>query len=687
MSKKILTLVLATLLIFSSVSSVCAAATVSSVDKENVKTETQKTEAKRKAAFAKALKEENISEMVKNMTIEEKITQTLMMSFENQLEGKDTLPKEVKEIIKKYRFGSILLFSGNLKTIKDTFQLTKDMQSAATEDNGIPLIIATDQEGGRVYHLGSGTALSGNMAISATGEVANAKKAGQIIGKEILALGLHTPLAPVLDINNNAQNPVIGIRSFGDTPEVVSKFGVAEIQGIAEVGAISCAKHFPGHGDTNVDSHAGLPIINKTLNELKRLELIPFKNAITAGVDMIMTAHILYPKIDNTKILSEKTGKYENRPATLSKIIITDILKNPSELNFQGVVITDSMHMQGISTKFNSEQAVIETLKAGADLICKPVSYCQTVAEVCKKLDVLIQSVKKSILSKDADSLSMERLDDAVTRILTLKKNKGLLSYSFNTHNLNEAMNTVGNKEHRNLERILATKGVTVVRNNNNILPLRVESNAHVLMLCPKPRFSALSVSMMEPLPASMIMGWNRAKAAGLVPNSAEVRYYVFSEDDYTVQGKLKVALDWADAVIVCSNVSRASDMMADFWTSACPRNVTNYCHKKNKKSIVMSVHIPYDAQLYKDADAIVLTYGYRGSRVDPEEAIEKTITTSEQTFGPNVVAGVEVILGCFGAFGRLPVEIPYFDLTSGTFDSSNIIYQRGYGLTYDVLK
>ncbi len=686
MSKKILTLLLATLLIFSN-DSVCAAATLGSGGIENVWSYTQEAEARRKVAFAKALKEENISEMVKNMTIEEKITQTFMISLGNQLKDKNILPQEVKEIIKKYHFGSVILFSGNLKTIKDTFQLTKDMQSAATEDNGIPLIIATDQEGGRVYHLGSSTALSGNMAISATGDVANAKKAGQIIGKEILALGLNTPLAPVLDINNNAQNPVIGIRSFGDTAEAVSKFGMAEIQGLAEVGAISCAKHFPGHGDTSVDSHVGLPVINKTLDELKRLELIPFKNAINAGVDMIMTAHILYPRIDNTKILSEKTGKYENRPATLSKIIITDILKNPHELNFQGVVITDSMHMQGISTKFNSEQTVIETLKAGADLICNPVSYCKTVAEVCKKLDVLILSVKKSLLSKDADSLSMERLDDAVTRILTLKKNKGLLSYGFNAHSLNEAMNTVGNKEHRDLERSLAAKGVTVVKNNNNILPLRVKRNARVLMLCPKPRFSVLSASMIEPLSASMIMGWNRAKTAGLVPHSAKVRYYVFSEDDYKVCGKLKVALDWADTVIVCSNVSRASDMMADFWTSACPRNVTNYCHKKNKKSIVMSIHIPYDAQLYKNADAIVLTYGFRGTRIKPKEAIAKTITTTDEVFGSNVVAGVEVILGSFGASGKLPVEIPYFNRVTGTFDSSNIIYERGYGLSYDALK
>ena len=234
MSKKILTLLLATLLIFSN-DSVCAAATLGSGGIENVWPYTQEAEARRKVAFAKALKEENISEMVKNMTIEEKITQTFMISLGNQLKDKNTLPQEVKEIIKKYHFGSVLLFSGNLKTIKDTFLLTDDMQSAATEDNGIPLIIATDQEGGRVYHLGSSTALSGNMAISATGDVANAKKAGQIIGKEILALGLNTPLAPVLDINNNAQNPVIGVRSFGDTPEVVLEFGVAEIQGLAKV--------------------------------------------------------------------------------------------------------------------------------------------------------------------------------------------------------------------------------------------------------------------------------------------------------------------------------------------------------------------------------------------------------------------------------------------------------------------
>lgn len=687
MSKKILILLLVTLLIFSNAFSVCVAATADSVGKENVKTQVQDVEAKRREAFAKALKEENISEMVKNMTIEEKITQTFMMHFGDQMKDEDYLSEEVKNVIKKYHFGSLILFSNNLKTIKETWQLTNDIQSAATANNGLPLIIAADQEGGCVHHLGSGTALPGNMAIAATEDSTNAKKVGQIIGKEASALGVNTVLAPVMDVNNNAQNPIIGVRSFGDTPEMVSEFGVAEIQGMAEVGAISCAKHFPGHGDTSVDSHTGLPVINKTLDELKMVELLPFKKAIDAGIDMVMTAHIIYPKIDNSTILSTKTGQHEQRPATLSKIIITGILKNPKELNFNGVVITDSMRMNGISTKFNPDLTVVEALKAGADIICMPVFDCNTITEFCEKLDLLIHSVKFSVLSGQANSLSMERLDDAVTRILTLKKNKRLLSYYPNTHSLKDAMTTVGNKQHRDFERILSAKGITVVKNSNDTLPLRVGANARVLMLCPKSRYSKVSAAMIDSLAASMIMGWNRAKVAGLIPNTAKVRYHIFSEQDNKITGRLKKELDWADTVIVCSNVSRVSDMTADFWLSSCPRKVTDYCHEKNKKSIVMSVHIPYDAQLYSNADAVVITYGYRGSKVNPNEAIAKTITTFDKAFGPNVVAGVEVILGCFGAYGKLPVEIPYFDPIAGDFDLFRIIYKRGYGLTYDALE
>lgn len=628
----------------------------------------------RKEAFNKALKEQNIEEMVKNMTIEEKIAQTFMMDFRYWQDGDEqknleVLPGGLAKLIQKYRFGSIILFDPNFKTTKQIFQLTRDMQKTATTNGGIPLIIATDQEGGVTSRLNSGTALPDNMAVAATGNIENGKKIGQVIGKELSSVGINTTLAPVMDVNSNAQNPVIGVRSFSDDPDTVGQFGIAEIEGLSQGGVIGCVKHFPGHGDTAVDSHTGLPIIDRSLDELKITELVPFKQVIDSGIEMIMTAHILYPQIDDTEIFSQKLQKNVKRPATLSHKIITDILKN--EMGFGGVVITDGMSMQGISDRFNDDQAIIEALKAGVDMICNTEFSIYMETETEQRIETLINSVKASVESDATDSLSMERLNDAVTRILTLKKNRGILDYDPDAYTVKEALNTVGNAEHRALEREIAAQGVTVVKNDHDTLPYKVKENDKVLMVCPE--------STNNPLPASMLMGWNRAKAAGLIPDSAEVRYHVFTDNACTIEGDFQEALDWADAVIVISEMDTG-------YLVTCPQAVVNYCKEKGKKSIVMSVCEPYDAQLFPNGDAVVITYGYKGSRIDPDKVLKKGITETTEAVGPNVIAGIEVILGVFGASGKLPLDIPRYDEKIETYDYGDIVYQRGYGLTYKAL-
>ena len=310
------------------------------------------------AAFA-AQENSAVESILSSMTIRQKIEQCLMVDFRKWDSGSGSasdmtvLDTDVADILSEYQFGSVILFAENIKKTANTVALTRDMQTAATAGGGLPLMIAADQEGGLVYRLGSGTALPGNMALAATGDTKNAELAGEVIASELDAVGINTTLAPVIDVNNEAGNSVIGVRSFSDDAAAVGEYGSSFIRGLEKFNIIGCAKHYPGHGDTNVDSHTGLPEVNKSKEEIEANELVPYKKTIEQGVDMIMTAHILYPALDSSTIYSEKTKQEERRPATLSYAILTDLLRG--ELGFDGVVVTDAMNMAGIAKRFSRE--------------------------------------------------------------------------------------------------------------------------------------------------------------------------------------------------------------------------------------------------------------------------------------------------------------------------------------------
>lgn len=626
-------------------------------------------------AFATTEDTQDIAAMVEGMTLEQKITQCFMMDFRkwNDNDGKTidmtVLTDDVSEIIADYQFGAVILFGENIKETGDTLDLTKAMQRSVQSTGGLPLLIATDQEGGIVYRLGDGTALPGNMALCATGDPENATAAGRIIGSELRSLGINTTLAPVLDVNVNANNPVIGIRSFSDDADTVGSFGQAYINGLREYSTIGCAKHYPGHGDTDTDSHTGLPVVDKSLDELTETEFKPFQIAIDQGIDMIMTAHIIYPQVDNTKILSEKTEKKESRPATMSSKFINGILRY--KMDFDGVVVTDAMNMEGISDYFTEEQAALESLKAGADLICMPVTGVYDKEQFESRIDAVISRIETSVQTGVLDEA---RLDEAVTRVLTLKQDNGILDYNENDYSKRDAYLTVGSPEHRELEREISAKAVTLVRNENNTLPYRGGSGAKVLMLSPYENESA-----------QMVMGFNRAKKAGKLPSDAEVRVFCFQGYKGVIEGELRKDIDWADLVIISSELYGVGDMAYDkgSWRSRIPLLATTYCRSEGKRSVIMSINTPYDVQLYPDADAVMAAYGWVGSSVDVNEAIEKGITESDRAYGPNIIAGIEVIFGVFDASGRLPVSVPVFDKKSRSY-TDEIAYPRGYGLRYD---
>ena len=323
------------------------------------------------------------------------------------------------------------------------------------------------------------------------------------------------------------------------------------------------------------------------------------------------------------------------------------------------------MNMAGIAKTYDQVQATKLAINAGVDLICMPCDLKSK--DDLANLDKIIDGVEKAV---NDGEIQKSRLDDAVTRILTLKENKGILDWKESNYSLEKALATVGSDENRAKEREIARKAVTVVKNENNALPLNVTKKSKVLMLCPYTNEQS-----------QMLMGWNRAKKAGLIPDGAEVKVQCFmNHDDLET---VKENIDWADTVIINSEIYGTYYTNYKHWLSAGPNNFTKYCKENNKTSVIMSVDLPYDVQLYPYADAILAVYGDIGSSVDPTEAIVGGTTTSKEAYGPNIIAGVEVALGTFGATGTLPVNVTKYDADSNSY-TDEIVYKRGHGITYD---
>ncbi len=306
------------------------------------------------------------------------------------------LIKKTKELIHKYKIGGIILYAENIETSKQTLQLLNQLKME-NEDNPQPLLLGIDQEGGDVSRLPKEIIhIPTNQEIGARNNSQFSYEIGTLLGKELNAFGFNLNFAPVLDVNSNPNNPVIGDRSFSNDTDVVSKLGIKTMKGIQSQNVISVIKHFPGHGDTSVDSHLNLPVVNKSLEQLDELELLPFKEAIDNGADAVMIAHLLLPKID---------GKF---PSSMSKKVITDILRE--QLAFDGVVISDDMTMNAITNNYDMKEAAVESVKAGSDIILVAHDYNKIIATV----DTLKQAVIKGEISED-------RINESVRRIIGLK--------------------------------------------------------------------------------------------------------------------------------------------------------------------------------------------------------------------------------------------------------------------------
>ena len=389
--------------------------------------------------------------MITEMTIEEKVGQLIMVGFDGT-QANEAIETHIRE-----RFvGGVVLFSRNIETPQQTAELTNQLQRLAEAiTRQIPLFIGIDQEGGWVIRLKEGaTVLPGNMALGATNSTELAERAGEITAVELAAVGVNLNFAPVMDVNNNPQNPVIDRRSFGESAELVSRLGVAYIHGLQGNGVLATAKHFPGHGDTTVDSHFDLPTVNHARERIHALELQPFRAAIDAGVAAIMTAHIVYPAFD------------ADRPATLSPTILTDLLRK--ELGFDGLLITDDMEMKAIDDRYQSGEAAVMAVEAGADI----VMVLWTPVKQVEVFDALLSAVKSG-------RISQTRLDQSVERILKSKE----AAFDRRFVDPDAVGETVGAEAHQQLAQTIASQAITVVRNRDNLLPLKLKPETSVLIL------------------------------------------------------------------------------------------------------------------------------------------------------------------------------------------------------------
>lgn len=307
--------------------------------------------------------------------------------------------EEFLRLVREYKVGNVILFRHNIADETQLACLCARLRALIEEETGFQPFITIDQEGGVVTRLPNEyTNIPGAMALAATGDPENAYRMGTITAAQLRSCNINFDLAPDMDVNCNPDNPVIGVRSFGDDPAEVAKYGTAMLKGLLDGGVYACVKHFPGHGDTAVDSHIGLPCINKTLEQLEQMELVPFKAGIAAGAPAVMSTHILFPQLEPKRI-----------PATMSRTIMTGILRD--HLGFDGLIISDCMEMQAIQTYYGTVNGVLAAMGAGVDLVF--ISHTPKLAA---------EAVEKAEIAVRDGTLDADEMDTSVARILAHKQ-------------------------------------------------------------------------------------------------------------------------------------------------------------------------------------------------------------------------------------------------------------------------
>ena len=594
-----------------------------------------------------------VEEILSAMSLRDKAAQMMLASFRIWKEVPETgeapedtpsvniteLNDSVREMLSRDRFGGVILFGENFADTAQTLRLVANMQEAVRAGGGLPLMVAVDEEGGSVARLNYGTLGVSNMALGATGDPEDARIMAGIHGEEIALLGINADLAPVLDVNSNAANPVIGIRSFSDDPLTVSEYGTAFIRGLHEAGIMATLKHFPGHGNTDTDSHTGFPVINSTLEELRSCELVPFKAGVDAGADMVMTAHIQFPQIEKETYTSVSTGEQVYLPATMSRTILTDILRG--EMGFDGVIVSDALDMDAVSKNFSTEDILRLSVNAGVDLLILPSVKDTNLFRLTETmLDTLVALVENGQVPET-------RIDDAVRRILKLKQQYGLLDqadFTVTEEKISAAGAGIGSAAHREAEWRIAEKALTLVKNENGAFPLQVKKGEKTLILFADSCASRAGTGDL----ARQLLEEKQA-----LPEGTEIIVMKHTADN---EADCLAATAEADHVILVHRMYAAACLdpaTGDGLSSGAFDRIISALHENGKTAVLVSCQLPYDAARFPEADAILLAYWGSVLRGLPAEGA---------SWSANLPAA---LLACFGLgdpAGRLPVSIPALD-------------------------
>jgi beta-N-acetylhexosaminidase len=411
---------------------------------------------------SKALKWAN--DQLRKMSLEEKIGQLISVGVNATFLNQDSDAfRSLKHHIEDNKVGGIILFRG---PVYESVILVNRMQQLAR----YPLLISADLEAGAGMRFDDTVNFPWNMAVGATGNPEYARRQGEITAREARALGVQQIFAPVVDVNNNAANPVINVRSYGEDPMDVARFAAAFTEGAQAAGAIATAKHFPGHGDTAVDSHRGLPEINVGRERLNTVEFVPFRASVNAGVGSVMVGHIALPQIDATavkplpqNVKSKPTDTDEDgeiieekaaMPATMSPVI-GNILRN--DLKFNGLIVTDALSMSGLTIYFTPEEAAVRALEADADMLLKPVD-----------VDAAFRGVLAAVKS---GRITEQRVEESARRILAAKYDLGLVDQRITP--IDTIDRVVGSRDVVKLATEIAEHAVTLVRDEDKLVPLK----------------------------------------------------------------------------------------------------------------------------------------------------------------------------------------------------------------------
>lgn len=516
-----------------------------------------------------------------SMTLEEKIGQMFVTWFEGPVAS-----DSVRKMLLQYHLGGVIYFSwaNNVQNPAQIAELSNGLQRIAMDKYRvpIPLFISTDQEGGVVARVVEPAAVfPGNMALGATRSRELARKAANVTAVELSRLGINMNLAPVLDVNTNPSNPVIGVRSYSEDPREVAALGTVQIAEHRRHHVLATVKHFPGHGDTAVDSHSGLPVVQKDRASLEEVELAPFREAIRAGVDAIMTAHIVVPELDSSW-----------RPATLSREILGGVLRQ--ELGFQGLIASDSLGMAGVRQQFGDDRVPVEAVLAGVDILLKPPD-----------LEVAYQSLLAAVRSGE---IPETRIDESVLRILKLKLRYGLFDQPYvDTDTLLE----VGSDDHLEVVRTVARQSITLLRNDDHLLPLQRNRLPNVLVVG-VPETSPYQVGgllQQRDFDVTVVQTATR-------PSSSDV-------------SRATAAAKSADVIVALSHSA---------WKSREQIALLQRLIDTERPTVLLMLRDPYDAASVTGAAAVLAAYGNRSSSLE---------------------AAMEVIVGEVRPTGRLPVTVP----------------------------